>query len=58
MVKQTKYISGFEKLNEVLRKFYAEVKTEKKGMLTPSALTGIRAALHRGILAAPRGNLI
>jgi len=42
-----------EKLSEVLRKFYAEVKTEKKGMLTPSALTGIRAALHRGILAAP-----
>ena len=42
-----------EKLNELLRKFYAEVKTEKKGMLTPSALTGIRAALSRTILSPP-----
>ena len=33
---------GEEQFNEVLRKFYAEVKNEKKGLLTPSALTGIR----------------
>lgn len=42
-----------EELNELLRKFYAEVKTEKKTMLTPSALTGIRAALHRSLIASP-----
>ena len=30
-----------EQLNTALRQFYAKVKTEKKGMLTPSALTGI-----------------
>ena len=36
-------------LNELLRKFYAEVKSEKKKMLSPSALTGIRAAIHRAI---------
>ena len=42
-----------ERLNELLRKFYAEVKTEKKGMLTPSALTGIRAALHRTFTGSP-----
>ena len=28
------------RLNEILRKFYAEVKTEKKGALTPSACNG------------------
>ena len=30
-------------LNELLRKFYAEVKSEKGQPLTPSTLTGIRA---------------
>ena len=33
-------------LSEILRKFYAEVKTEKGQALTPSALTGIRATIH------------
>ena len=36
-----------KELNKMLRKFYAEVKTEKGQALTPSALTGIRAAIHR-----------
>ena len=35
----------FEQLNTALRQFYAEVKTEKKGMLTPSALTGMRVLI-------------
>ena len=39
------------RLNEILRKFYAEVKTEKKGTLTPSALTGIHAAIQRSLTA-------
>ena len=34
-------------LSEILQKFFAEVKTEKGQALTPSALTGIRAAIHR-----------
>ena len=34
-----------EQLNTILRQFYAEVKTEKKGMLTPGALTGIRVLI-------------
>ena len=34
-------------LSEILRKFFDEVKTEKGQALTPSALTGIRAAIHR-----------
>ena len=42
-----------EKLNEVLRKFYAEVKSEKSGCLTPSALTGIRAAIQRALKGSP-----
>lgn len=42
-----------EQLNQVLRKFYAEVKSEKGQPLTPSALTGIRAAIHRHITSAP-----
>lgn len=42
-----------KELNEVLRKFYAEVKTEKGQPLSPSALTGIRAAIHRHITSAP-----
>ena len=40
-------------LNEVLRKFYAEVKSEKGQPLTPSTLTGIRAAIHRKLTSAP-----
>ena len=31
-----------KELNKILRKFYAEVKTEKEQALTPSALTEIR----------------
>ena len=38
-----------ERLNEILRKLYAEVKNEKTGTLTPTALTGIRAAIHRAL---------
>ena len=43
-----------EQLNELLRKFYAEVKAKKQGgSLTPSTLTCLRAAIHRHITAAP-----
>ena len=45
-----------EELNSILRKYYAEVKhtDHKKGKkLTPSSLTGLRAALHRHLTAAP-----
>ena len=42
------------RLNELLRKFFPEVKSEKKiKPLIPSALTGIRAAISRTI-KAPR----
>ena len=41
--KKNKYVDlktiSLEQLNTTLRQFYAEVKTEKKGMLTASALT-------------------
>ena len=37
----------------LLRKFYAEVKSEKGQPLTPSTLTGIRAAIHRQLTSAP-----
>ena len=40
-------------LSEILRKFFAEVKTEKGQALTSSALTGIRAAIHRHVTYAP-----
>ena len=40
-------------LNELLRKFYPEVKSEKGQPLTPSTLTGIRAAIHRQLTLAP-----
>ena len=33
-------------LNELLQKFYAEVKSVKVQPLTPSTLTGIGAAIH------------
>ena len=39
--------------NELLQKFYAEVKSEKGQPLTPSTLTGIRAAIHRQLTSAP-----
>lgn len=41
-----------EALSNLLRKFYAQV-TGKKSQLTPSALTGIRAAIHRFITGPP-----
>ena len=37
-------------LSEILRKFFAEVKTEKGQALTPSALTGIRFSVWPRIL--------
>ena len=40
-------------LSEILRKFFAEVKTEKGQALTPSVLTGIGAAIHRHLTCAP-----
>lgn len=41
-------------LNEILRKYYAEVKHAKPGSsLTPSSLTGLRAAIHRHVTSAP-----
>ena len=39
-------------LNELLRKFHAEVKSEKGQPLTPSTLTSIRAAIHRQLTSA------
>ena len=42
-----------KELNKILRKFYVEVKTEKGQALTPRALTGIRAAIHRHLTSAP-----
>ena len=35
-----------KELNDILRKFYAEVKTKQGRTLSPNALTGIRAAVH------------
>ena len=40
-------------LSEILREFFAEVETEKGQALTPSALTGIRAAIHHHLTCAP-----
>ena len=40
-------------LSEILWKFFAEVKTEKGQALTPSALTGMRAAIHHHLTCAP-----
>ena len=43
-----------EELNDLLRKFYAEVKPSKPGgCLTPSTLTCLRAAIHRHLTSAP-----
>ena len=38
-------------LNSVLRRFYGEVKSIKGKPLTPSALTGFRAATHRHVIS-------
>ena len=40
-------------LSKILRKFFAKVKTEKGQALTPSVLTGTRAAIHRHLTCAP-----
>ena len=40
-------------LNELLRKFYTEVKSKNGQPLTPSTLTGIRAVIHRQLTSAP-----
>ena len=40
-------------LSEFLRRFFAEVKTEKGQALTSSALTGIRAVIHCHLTCAP-----
>lgn len=42
-----------DELNNTLRKFYAELKSDKGMALTPSALTGIRAALFRALISPP-----
>lgn len=47
-----------DELNVLLRKFYAELRSTKKKDLTPSSLTGIRAALHRAIRAPPYNRAI
>lgn len=39
--------------NGILRRFYGEVKTQAKAPLTPSAMVGLRAAIHRYITSAP-----
>ena len=50
MVWEKKNYSGSQNsptdLSEILWKFSADVKTEKGQALTPSALTGMRAAIH------------
>ena len=59
MVQEKKNYSGSQNsisptdFSEILRKFFAEVKTEKGQALTPSALTGIRATIHRDLTCAP-----
>ena len=47
-----------KELNDILRKFYAEVKTKQGRTLSPSALTGIRAAVHRFITSPPNNRAI
>ena len=42
-----------QNLNYELRKFYGELKSTKGNSLTPSALTGIRAAIHRHLINPP-----
>ena len=45
-------------VSEILRKFYAEVKTEKGQALTPSAWAGIRAAIHHHLICAPLSRIL
>ena len=40
-------------LNDILRKFYGEVKSKKGSVYGPSALTGIRAAIQRNLAMPP-----
>ena len=40
-------------LNGILRRFYAEVKTNQKTNLTPNTLTGIGAAVYCAIIGQP-----
>ena len=52
MVREKKNYSGSQnsksnRLDWILRKFFAELKTEKGQALTPSVLTGIRETIHR-----------
>ena len=42
-----------ENVNIELRKFYADVKGQNNKTLTPSALTGIRAAIQRSLINPP-----
>ena len=42
-----------EELNMVLRRFYGELKSVNGDLFTSSALTGIRAAIHRYITGPP-----
>ena len=60
MVREKKNYSGSQnsksnRLDWILRKFFAELKTEKGQVLIPSVLTGIRAAIHRHLTCAPLG---
>ena len=47
-----------KELNDILRKFYAGVKRKQERTLSPSALTGIRAAVHRFITSPPNNRAI
>ena len=48
------FIVSPEELNELLRRFYAEVKSARQGSsLSPSTLTCLRAAIHRHITGVP-----
>ena len=40
-------------LSQILRKFFAKVKTEKVQSLTPRSLTAISADIHRPLTCAP-----
>ena len=37
---------SLKELNDILRKFYSEVKAKQGRTLSPSALTGMRDAVH------------
>ena len=45
-------------LDGILRRFYAEMKTNQKTDLTPSAFTDIQAAIHPAISRQPISRLI